>query len=384
MIKRIMKTECLTGIKKSPVTALLGPRQCGKTTLAKEILKGFDKSVYLDLERPSDLAKLENAEWYLTQQHGKLVCIDEIQRKPELFPLIRSIVDDNRRMGQFLILGSATKELIRQSSESLAGRITYKTLTPFLLDELGKKITIEDYLIKGGFPLSVMAENYKDSIHWREDFITAYIERDIHQWIGISSVKIRRIIAMLVHYNGQVINYSALGNSLGISNTSLKEYTELLAGTFLIDIVRPWTNNAGKRLVKAPKIYFSDTGIANAVLGIENFDDISGHPAFGSLWETMILANLRGNFPGAEIYYYRTSNGAELDFILVKKSKVIAIECKTNTHPVLTKGNYISISDIKPVKTFIVAPVKEQWSHSEKITVASLNDTITEIGSILG
>ncbi len=384
MIIRILKKECIADLKKNPVTAILGPRQCGKTTMAKEILKQIRNSLYLDMERPSDLAKLENAEWFLSQQKGKLVCLDEIQRKPELFPLIRSIVDENKTSGQFLILGSATQDLIKQSSESLAGRITYKTLTPFLINEISNKLSLETYMLKGGFPRSFLASTEKDSLQWREDFITTYIERDIHQWIGSSSVSVRRIITMLAHHNGQTVNYSALGNSLGVSNVTLRNYIDLLAGTFMLDVIPPWNNNTGKRLVKAPKIYLRDTGIAGALLSLDSFNKISGHPSFGSIWETLVLSNLRGNFPKAEIYFYRTSQGAELDFIVKQKNKTIGIECKTNISPTLTKGNYISIEDISPAKTFVIAPVKGMWEHSKNIIISSLQSALKQIKEILG
>jgi uncharacterized protein len=384
MITRILKNECNAGLKTNPVTAILGPRQCGKTTLAKEMLKNIKKAIYLDLERPSDLAKLENAEWYLSGQKGKLVCIDEIQRKPELFPLIRSIVDENNTNGQFLILGSATQNLIKQSSESLAGRITYKTLTPFLINETANKISLETYMVKGGFPRSLLNTSFDSSLRWREDFITTYLERDIHQWIGTSSVSVRRIVTMLTHHNGQTVNYSALSNSLGISNVTLRNYIDLLAGTYMLDIVHPWNNNAGKRLVKAPKVYVRDTGIAGALLNLDTFEAMSGHPAFGSLWETMVLANLKGNFPNAEISFYRTNQGAELDFILNQKGKVIGIECKTNINPSLTKGNYISIDDVKPLKTLVIAPVKEKWEQSKNIIIAPLPTALKLIRNIIG
>jgi len=384
MIARSLKNECITGLKSNPVTAILGARQCGKTTLAKEIIKNIKGSVYLDLERPSDLIKLEDAEWFLSRQKGKLICIDEIQRKPELFPLLRSIVDENKVNGQFLILGSATRNLIKQSSESLAGRITYKTLTPFLINEIGNKYPIEAYMTEGGFPRSLLASSPKISMTWREDFITTYIERDIHQWISTSSVSIRRILTMLAHYNGQTINYSALGNSLGISNVTLRNYIDLLAGTYMIEIVQPWLNNEGKRLVKAPKIYIHDTGIAAALLGLGSFEEMSFHPSFGSLWETMVFANLKGNFPNAEISFYRTSQGAELDFIIKQKNKVIAVECKANGNPTLTKGNYISMDDVKPLKTLVIAPVKGMWEQSKNVIFSSLPKALKIIREIVG
>lgn len=370
-------------MKTNPVTAILGSRQCGKTTLAKEIIKNIKGSVYLDLERPSDLAKLEDAEWFLSRQKGKLVCIDEIQRRPELFPLLRSIVDENKVNGQFLILGSATQKLIKQSSESLAGRITYKTLTPFLINEIGDKVSPETYMVRGGFPRSLLALSPETSMQWREDFITTYIERDIHQWLSTTSVSIRRIVTMLAHHNGQTVNYSALGNSLGISNVALRSYIDLLAGTFMLDIVQPWNNNESKRLVKAPRIYIQDTGIATALLGLGSFEEMSFHPSFGSMWETLVLANLKGNFPNANISFYRTSQGAELDFIIKQKNKVIGIECKANSNPTLTRGNYISIADVKPLKTLVIAPVKEAWEQSKDIVIAPLLEALKIIREII-
>ena len=189
---------------------------------------------------------------------------------------------------------------------------------------------------------------------------------------------------MLAHHNGQTVNYSALGNSLGVSNVTLRNYIDLLAGTFMLDIIQPYHSNTGKRLVKAPKIYLRDTGIAGALLGLDSFDKMSGHPSFGSMWETLILANLRGNFPKAEIYFYRTSQGAELDFIVKQKNKMIGIECKTNIAPTLTKGNYISIDDVKPLKTIVIAPVKKMWEHNKNIIIASLPAALKQIKEILG
>ena len=383
MITRYLEKECLSGLKKNPVAAILGPRQCGKTTLAKKILNNFKEYIYLDLERPSDLAKLENPEWYFLKQKGKLICLDEIQRKPDLFPLIRSIVDENGAHAQFLILGSSSPELLRQSSESLAGRITFKTLTPFLFNEISNSYSMESYFERGGFPRSILAATRKDSMQWREDFIAAYLERDIHQWMGVSPVTIRRVLKMMTHYNGQTVNYSALGNSLGISNVTLKNYIDLLSGTFMADVVQPWQTNVRKRLIKAPKIYIRDTGIAAALIGLNSFDDMAGHLSFGALWESLILSNLRGYFPKAEICFYRTSHGAELDFVINQNNKTVAVECKTNINPTLSKGNYISIGDIAPNKTFIIAPVKESWEHSKNIFIAPLPVALKRIKDIL-
>lgn len=372
MIPRQLLIDIEERIQNMPVAAILGPRQCGKKTLAKQLLTAHKNAVYIDLEKPSDLAKLDNAEWFFQTNRHNLVCIDEIQRKPEIFPLIRSMVDETGVNGQFLILGSASRDLTRQSSESLAGRISYSTLTPFLINEIPSSIQLNQYLTRGGFPRSLLAVDDAQSLRWRKDFITTYIERDILQFAGVAPTAIRRLMTMIAHINGQIINYSAVGNSLGISNVTLKRHIDLLSGTFMLNTLHPAYRNTGKRLVKAPKIYFSDPGIAAALLNLKNFDMISSHPAFGALWETVVLMNLAGNFPDLEIGFYRTSNGAEIDFVVSNGNKSVCVECKTNSNPVLTKGNFISIEDLKPVKTFVVSPVVSSYEYAKNIVVTPL------------
>lgn len=222
--------------------------------------------MYLDLERPSDLEKLNDAEWFLSSQKDKLICIDEIQRKPDLFPLIRSLVDEWNRPSCFVVLGSASRDLLMQSSESLAGRIVYKQLTPFLWEEL-KDISIEKYFERGGFPRSVLATGDRISFDWRSSFIATFLERDLLQWINFTPATMRRLWQMLAHVNGQTVNYSNLGNSLGVSNQTVKNYIDLLKSTYMVDVVEPYISNLGKRLVKSPKVYISDSGIVAALLG---------------------------------------------------------------------------------------------------------------------
>ncbi len=223
---RSIENDIFESLENYAVTAILGPRQCGKSTLAKFIIPGIPNTIYLDLERPSDLNKLSDAEWFFTSNKGKLFCIDEIQRKPDLFPIIRSLVDDWGGKGHFIILGSASQDLLKQSSETLAGRISYHRLTPFTLFEITKDYSIDDYLVKGGFPGSLLTTSMKISMRWRENFITTFIERDLLQWSGISPQTMRRLWQMLAHINGQILNYSALGNSLGVSNTTIKNYID--------------------------------------------------------------------------------------------------------------------------------------------------------------
>lgn len=371
-LPRIAGNDIASAMQHFPVTAVVGPRQCGKSTLVKHLVENHSsETIYLDLERPSDLEKLNDAEWFLTSQKDKLICIDEIQRKPDLFPLMRSLVDEWNRPGCFVVLGSASRDLLMQSSESLAGRIIYKQLTPFLWSELKNK-DVEKYFERGGFPRSVLAADNKTSYDWRTSFISTFLERDLLQWLNFTTATMRRLWQMLAHVNGQTVNYSNLGNSLGVSNQTVKNYIDLLKSTYMVDVVEPYISNLGKRLVKAPKVYISDSGIVAALLGIRSFEEMSGHPAFGAVWETIVLANLRGTFPDAEIFYYRTAGGAEIDFVLQLNHQVIAIECKASYSPTLSKGNHIAITDIAPKHSFVVTPSPDDWAMSKGIDVVSL------------
>lgn len=373
-VPRELEPSVLQSIANYPVTAVIGPRQCGKSTMVKNLIQGREDVTYLDLERPSDLQKLESGEWYLGSQKGKLICIDEIQRKPELFPLIRSLVDDWGGNGHFLVLGSSSRELLKQSSESLAGRISFKYLSPFTSNELQNNILPEDYLVRGGFPRSILATDNVVSLDWRNDFITSFIERDLIQYSGFHPLVMRRLWQMLAHHNGQTVNYSAIGNSLGVSNVTVRNYIDLLEGTFMLYVVRPFLSNQGKRLVKAPKVYISDSGLTTALLGISSFDQLAGHPVLGSIWEQVVLSQLRSLCPGRIISFYRSAGGAELDFILESGNKTIAVECKASLSPAPGRGNYSAISDVKPLVTYIVAPVEKGWTMSPGIEVINLKE----------
>jgi len=369
---RIIENAVVEAIENFPVTAIIGPRQCGKSTLVKQIILNKDDVLYLDLERPSDLQKLENAEWFLTSQKEKLICIDEIQRRPDLFPLIRSLVDEWNRPNCFVVLGSASRDLLKQSSESLAGRIVYKRLTPFLFSEICNSYTIEEYFERGGFPRSLLNNSNKLSFEWRRNFISTFLERDLLQWVHFTPVTMQRIWQMLAHLNGQTVNYSHLGNALGVSNQTIKNHIDLLESTFMVHLVQPYISNMGKRLVKSPKVYVADAGVAATLLGIGSFQELSGHPSFGAIWEQIILSNIKGTFPDAEIFYYRTTNGAEIDFVIKLDNRTFAVECKASFTPSLSKGNYLAIEDISPEHTFVVTPSPENWSMNKEIDVVSL------------
>jgi hypothetical protein len=374
---RLLENEVLESISSNPVTAILGPRQCGKSTLAKKILKSFSNSLYLDLERPSDLEKLNDAEWFFQSNSSALFCIDEIQRKPDLFPLIRSLSDEWGRNGAFLILGSASRNLLRQSAETLAGRIRYLNLSPLLFSEVEVNISLNEYLIRGGFPRSLLAVDLEKSFHWREDFITGYLERDLMLWSGFSPLTMKRLWQMLAHVNGQTVNYSSLGNSLGVSHTTIRNYIELLSETFMLSLVPPYFSNTKKRMVKAPKIYLPDSGLLNTLLLIRDFNQLAGHPVLGSLWESVVLTNLKSRFTGIDTYFYRTSNGSELDFIFSNGNKSIAIECKATLTPIVSKGSYLALEDTGISRLLVIAPVEKGWQKSDKTIIASLSEAVT-------
>ena len=385
---RYNKIGLLRSLENFPVTAVIGPRQCGKSTLVKQLLeekptKELEECIYLDLERPSDLVKLENTEWFFNANKGKLICIDEIQRKPELFPIIRSFVDEWNKNGCFLILGSASRDLLKQSSESLAGRVSYKRLTPFLWNEIDDKHPIEQYISRGGFPRSLLSNN-EVSYQWRQDFITTFLERDLLQWKNVTPVTMGRLWRMLAHVNGQTVNYSTLANSLGNSSVTIKSYIDLLASTYMVEIIQPWISNLGKRLVKAPKIYIADSGITCALLNIHSFDELSGHPVFGAVWEQIVIANIRGWFPDAGICHYRTSNGSEVDLVVNIEGTVYAIECKASFTPALSKGNYLAFEDIAPKHTFVVIPAQEGWPMKPGVDVVSLAELRERLAALAG
>jgi predicted AAA+ superfamily ATPase len=302
-----------------PASAVLGPRRCGKSTLARAIMSRRKGTVYLDLERPSDLRKLTEPELFFEAHRNDLICLDEIQRRPDLFPVLRSIIDERDRPGQFLILGSASRDLIRQSSETLAGRIAYLELTPLLVSEIGSHPKASMLWLRGGFPESFLAKSDAESVLWRENFIRTFLERDIPQLgIRIPSASLERLWQMCAHYHGQLLNQSTLGAALGVSHTTIRSYLDLLSETFMVRLLSPLLPNLKKRLVKAPRIYIRDTGILHSLLDIEDEDDLMGHPARGASWEGFVIENILAELPDWRSHFYRSVTGAELDLVLEK------------------------------------------------------------------
>jgi len=363
-----------------PAVAILGPRQCGKTTLAKALIKTLENAVYLDLQRRSDLNKLRDPEAFFEINSNKLICLDEIQRVPELYAEMRSRVDRHGGSGQFLILGSASPELIRQTSESLAGRISYFELTPFLLREVktedwasDRNRMLHQLWLRGGFPRSYLCANDEESLSWRKDFIRTFLERDIPQLgLAIPARRLERFWRMCAHVHGQLLNRSRLGDSLGVSHHTINSYIAILEQTYLLRVLEPYYANTKKRLVKSPKVYLRDTGIMHALLDIQNFNDLLGHPACGSSWEGFALEQILSSFQDWQASFYRRATGAEIDLILEKGNRKIAVEIKVSTSPEVRRGFWNALDDLNVDEAWIVAPVKESYPYKHGVYVRPL------------
>ncbi len=338
---------------------LLGPRQVGKTTLAQDIAESRE-AVYLDMERRADRQVLEEPDLYLDQQAGRLVVIDEVQLMPDLFKALRGQIDRRRRQGhrtgQFLLLGSASNTLLQQSAESLAGRVSYHELTPFMPLEVGGDAKASLWL-RGGFPDSFLAPSDRASLTWREDFIRTYLERDIPSFgLRIPAETLRRFWTMLAHEQGGLLNAAKLAANLGVSGQSVARYLDLLVDLMLVRRLQPWHANAGKRLVKSPKVYIRDPGLTHALLGIESPEDLLGHPVVGGSWEGFCIEALIAAAPrGTEASFYRSSAGAEIDLILkLPRGEIWAIEVKRTTAPKVTRGFHIAADDLGASKRILV------------------------------
>jgi len=377
-LPRKLEKKVVESLQAFPAVAILGPRQSGKSTLAKAIMEGKTDRIYLDLERPSDLQKLSEPELFFDLHKDKLICLDEIQRAPELFPILRSVIDERRRKGQFLILGSASPSLIRQSSETLAGRIAYLELTPFLLSEIVKSEKGSDsHWLRGGFPDSFLARSDQVSLQWRQNFIQTFLERDIPQLgIRIPSKTLERLWKMCAHHHGQLLNQSRLGESLGTSHTTIRSYLDLLSETFMLRILPPLLPNLRKRLIKSPRIYLRDSGILHSLLDIESHDDLLGHPVRGASWEGWVIENILGELSGWRGYFYRTATGAELDLVLEKGRKRIAVECKLSAAPQVNQGFWNALSDLEITEAWMIAPVKQSYPIRKGVMVIPLIEFI--------
>ena len=374
IIPREITQTVISRLSNFPAVALLGARQAGKTTIADIVTKEFPKAIHLDLERPADLNKLTDPEAFFTQFKDHLICLDEIQRMPDIFPILRGVIDRGRRNGQFLILGSASRDLIKQSAESLAGRISYIEITPFNNEEASFADPAH-YWLKGGFPRSLLAENNDLSFQWREDYIRTFLERDIPQLgFQLPANTIGRFWRMLAHCHGQVLNASKLADSMGVSSHTIRKYIDLLEQTFLVRTLTPYSGNIKKRLIKSPKVYIRDSGILHALLDIESMEDLFSHPVYGSSFEGFVIENIVSRLPRWEPSFYRTSNGAEIDLVLTKGRKKIAVEIKASTSPKLKKNFWNCIDDISPDKAVVIAQVDSPYPIADQLMVMPLDN----------
>jgi len=370
----IPKTQVNTALKRSRVTALIGPRQSGKTTLARQYVAA-DSINYFDLEDPVSLARLDEPQTALSGLNG-LIVIDEIQRRPDLFPLLRVLVDRDPLPSRFLILGSASPELLRQSSESLAGRIEVVTMSGFGLAEVGVDSQSEHWL-RGGFPLSYLAESDVDSFAWRRSFIQTFLERDIPQFgITIPANTLLRFWTMLAHYHGQVWNASEVARSMGISQKEVRRYLDILEGLFMMRQLQPWYANLKKRQVKSPKIYFRDTGLLHNLLGIQSELNLVTNPKLGASWEGYAIEeSIKAVQPDAA-YFWATHGGAELDLLLNKDGKLWGFEFKRMDAPKLTPSMKNALSDLDLAHLFVIYPGDKQYMLNDKVTVVPLKDIV--------
>lgn len=389
MIPRLLKPTLENRLKQFPAVALFGPRQSGKTTLAVELAEEHrEGAVYLDLENPADRRRLDDPVAYLRSQRGRLVVLDEIHRVPEIFSLLRSEIDARRRAGeksgQFLILGSAALDLLRQSSESLAGRINFLELTPLQPQEVlpAEGADAADKLwVRGGFPSSFLAESDTESGLWRSAFIRSYLERDIPQFgVRVPAETIERFWTMLAHTQGGLFNGHRLAQSLGVGWHAVSHYLDLLVDLLLVRRLSPWTANVGKRLVKSPKIYLRDSGLLHSLLNLPTLNDVLGHPVAGASWEGFALEALLAAAPdGAKPYFYRSAAGHEIDLVLeLSASRRWAYEFKKSLSPTVEKGFHIACADIKAERRILVYPGQDSYPGSGGVEVMSLRDAVTK------
>ena len=381
-VERAISAELITDLTIFPAVALLGPRQCGKSRLAARISESIPESIWIDLENPRDRAKLSDPQLYLEMNASQFVCIDEIQLIPDLFPGLRTVIDRDRRAGRFLILGSASRALINRSAESLAGRIGYRELTPFVPTEYlsGNPPSVIETLSRGGFPESALAADAQASVRWREAFLRSIVERDLPM-LGsrIPSIVMERFLTMCAHLQGQVLNAAKLGSSLDLTGPAIRSRLDFLQEALFIRLLAPWSGNLKKRLIKSPKMYIRDTGLCHTLLGIGSADDLLGHPGFGASWEALCVETLCSSFPSWMPSFYRTSGGAEFDLVLEHGTRRLAFEFKASSAPSLTKGFYSAKEDLEPEHCYVVSLVDGSYPLARDVSVCGLPECVALI-----
>ncbi len=377
MITRTRQKKLARYAKSFPAIAIIGARQCGKTTLAKEFVKGTGREyVYVDIEKPSDRDKLKNAELFFEDNKGKTVVIDEVQLMPELFSAMRSAIDEDRRPLRFLLLGSANPDIMKGVSESLAGRIAYLELQPFNLLELsGLEIPIKEHHFYGGFPNVILEKDKEVQLDWLDNFISTYVQRDLPMYgLPTSPVQTRRLLEMLAWINGNLLNYSSVGKSLGVSHVTLKSYMEYLNGSFVTMELEPFHFNIKKRLTKSTKVYFTDTGLLHRFLKLNSYNDLLGTPFLGASWEAYVINQVRAlKSDEIDLFFYRTYSGAEIDLVLAKGMQPVAsVEIKFSEKPDLSRGNTTSIQDLGTTQNFIIVPGEQDYRKTENLRVCGI------------
>ena len=367
-----------------PAVIILGSRQCGKSTLIKKMAEQRDDMLYLDLQNRNDLAKLNEPSFFFQHNERKTICLDEIQRSPDIFPVLRSEIDRNRRPGRFILLGSASRNLIQHSSESLAGRVGLVDLTPFLANEIDEKQNYDytKYWFRGGYPDSYNADSDSASSLWRENFIRTYIERDIPQLgFQIAAPQLMRLLTMTAHEHGQLLNASKLASSMDLTAPTIRHYLDIMEQTYIIRSLPPYYVNTKKRLVKAPKIYIRDSGILHQILQIPSFNELLGNTIIGNSWEGLVVENVCSLARHAQCFFYRSATGDEMDLLLQYPNNLIAIECKSSSAPSVTEGFWKSIEFLNPSHTYVVAPDESSYPMAANVYVCNLSEILRIIVS---
>ena len=363
--------------KSAPVTALLGPRQCGKTTLARQFAGGR-AAAWFDLENPADLARLAEPMLALERLRG-LVVIDEIQRRPGIFPILRVLADRKPLAARFLVLGSAAPELLQQASESLAGRVAFVELGGFSVEEVGAE-RMRRLWLRGGFPKSFLARSEGESLRWREDFIRTFLERDLVQLgVRIPAAAMRRFWMMIAHHAGGIWNASEIGRSLGDAHTTVRRHLDVLGAALVVRVLQPWFANLGKRQVKAPKVYVRDTGLLHALLGIPGLDVLEGHPKLGASWESYVVEQVLAFAGDRDAYYWRTQAGAELDLLLLRGGRRVGIEVKYGDAPVFTRSMAVALEDLRLDCLIVVSPGRARYALAPKAEVMPLEECLATL-----
>jgi predicted AAA+ superfamily ATPase len=387
MIPRHLQNVIARRLRQYPAVALLGPRQVGKTTLARAVAAGHEGAIVLDLERESDRAVLARPELFLPLHRDRLVVLDEVQHLPGLFAELRPQIDADRRAGRFLLLGSASGALLRQTGESLAGRISYAELAPLLAAELDADLPTQQALwLRGGYPPSYLAGSDEAAFQWRQDLVATFLQRDLPGLgVRVPAETLRRFWTMLAHLHGQLFNASQLGRSLGgASHATVGRYLDTLVDTLMVRRLEPYLANVGKRLVKSPKVYVRDSGLLHALLGIATVRQLQGHPVAGASWEGFVVEQVAAALPaGAQIGFYRTAAGAELDLVVEAPSGRVGIEIKFSASPKPTKGFWQALRDLEIERAFVVAPVQRRYPLAAGVEVLPMWSVESVVGQLV-